>query len=250
MLKNVAKSGWIIVLLLTGPVYGDTVFGIYAGAGSWQQEFSGDITSGITPVDIEDDLALADENNNIFYLALEHGVPFLPNLRVQHAEIVVSGNSTLTRSFDFDGITFDVSDAVATDVDLTQTDLVLYYEVLDKVVSLDLGMAARKVDGFFEIATNTEFARAEFDGVLPLLYGRVRADLPLTGLWVGAEVQGLGYDGNRLIDANAQVGWESPWGLGAEGGWRTFQLDLEDYDDVDAASFDISGPYFALNFHF
>ncbi|MCH8142042.1 MAG: TIGR04219 family outer membrane beta-barrel protein [Proteobacteria bacterium] len=250
MLKNVANYGWIIVLLLTGPVYGDTVFGIYAGAGSWQQSFSGDVTSGTTQVDVEDDLALEDENNNIFYLALEHGVPVLPNLRVQHAKVAVSGDSTLTRTIEFNGTIFNLTDAVVTDVEISQTDLVLYYEVLDNVVSLDIGMAVRKVEGFFEIATTLEVARAEFDGVLPLLYGRVRADLPLTGLWLGAEVQGLGYDGNRLIDANAQVGWESPLGLGVEGGWRMFQFELADFDDFSSVSLDISGPYFALNFHF
>ncbi len=250
MLKNVAKYCGIIVLLLTGPVYGDTVFGIYAGAGSWQQSFSGDVTSGITQVDVEDDLALEDENNNIFYLALEHGVPVLPNIRVQQAKVAVSGNSTLTRNISFNGTIFNLDDAVATDVELNQTGLVLYYEVLDNVISLDIGMGARQVEGFFEIATTLEVARAEFDGVLPLLYGKVRADLPLTGLWLGAEVQGLGYDGNRLIDANVQVGWESPLGLGVEGGWRIFQLELVDFDDVSSGSLDISGPYFALNYHF
>ncbi len=239
-----------IEVLPTGPVLDDPVFGINAGIGSWQQTFSGDITSGITQVDVEDDLALEDENNNIFYLALEHGVPVLPNIRVQHAKVAVSGNSTLTRTIGFNGTIFNLDDAVATDVELNQTGLVLYYEVLDNVISLDIGMGARQVEGFFEIATTLEVARAEFDGVLPLLYGKVRADLPLTGLWLGAEVQGLGYDGNRLIDANVQVGWKSPLGLGVEGGWRIFQLDLVDFDDVSSGSLDISGPYFALNYHF
>ena len=232
MPKNVAKYGWIIVLLLTGPVYGDTVFGIYAGAGSWQQGFSGDITSGITQIDIEDDLALEDENNNIFYLALEHGVPVLPNLRLQHAKIAVSGNNDLIRTIEFNGSVFDVADTVATNMELNQTDLVLYYEVLDNVISLDIGVAVRPI------------------AVLPLLYAKVRADLPLTGLWVGAEVQGLGYNTSSLVDANAQIGWESRIGLGVEGGWRTYRLDLEDLDDFNNVSLDISGPYFALNFHF
>ena len=197
VLKSVAKYGWIGFLLIAGSAYGDSLFGIYAGAGSWQQEFSGDITSGITEVNVEDDLMLQEENNNIFYLALEHGVPALPNLRLQHAQIVVSGNSTLTRTIEFNGTVFNLTDDVVTDVDLTQTDLVLYYQILDNVVSLDLGVAARQIDGFFEIATTLEAARAEFEGVMPLLYGKVRADLPLTGLWIGAEVQGLacgGYD--------------------------------------------------------
>lgn len=236
--------------LLASPAQADTVFGVYAGAGSWQQSYSGDVTSGIVDVDVEDDLDLDGENNNMFYAAVETGVPGLPNLRFQHVDVSVSGDSVLTRPIDFNGSIFNVSDPIATDVDLTQTDLVVYYEVLDNVVSLDLGAAARWVDGYVEVASTVETSRADFKGVLPMLYAKVRADLPLTGLWVGAQAQGIGYDGNSLIDATAQVGWESKWGVGAEAGYRMFHLELADYDEITNADFDVSGPYVALNFHF
>lgn len=101
-----------------------------------------------------------------------------------------------------------------------------------------------------EVASETDRGRADFDGVLPLLYGRARADLPLTGFWIGGDAMGLAYEGDRLLDLSAQVGWESPWGLGAEVGWRQFDLELDDVGDIDLAEIEISGPYAALNFHF
>jgi outer membrane protein len=165
-------------------------------------------------------------------------------------DISVAGDSVLTRPIDFNGSIFFASDPIATDVHLKQTDLVLYYELLDNVVSLDLGVGGRLIDGHVEVASTLEVARAEFKGVLPMLYAKARADLPFGGFWVGAEAQGLGYDGNSLIDATAQIGWESKWGIGAEAGWRMFHMELDDYDEISGADFDVSGPYLALNLHF
>jgi outer membrane protein len=240
----------IPALLLAAPVYADTVLGVYAGAGSWQQEYSGTVASGLVDVDVEDDLALDDENNNMFYAAVEHGVPLLPNVRLQYVEISPAGDSVLTRPIDFNGAVFNMSDPVATDVELSQTDVVAYYQLLDNVVSLDLGLGVRWVDGYVAVASTLESSRAELKGVLPMLYAKVRVDLPFGGLWIAAEGQGTGYDGNSLIDATAQLGWESKWGVGAEAGWRMFRLELEDYDEFSGADFDVSGPYMALNFHF
>ena len=83
-----------------------------------------------------------------------------------------------------------------------------------------------------------------------MLYGKVRADLPFTGLWVAAEGQGMSYDGNSLMEFNAHVGYESEFGLGIEAGYRSVQLELDQFEDVQAAEIDITGPYAALNFHF
>jgi outer membrane protein len=232
------------------PSAADTVFGIYAGAGTWQQEFSGDFRSGITDIDIDEDLGIDDEMNNVFYIAVEHPVPLLPNLRLNYVKFEVTGQSTLTRTIDFNGIIFNLDEDVATDLEVTQGDAVLYYELLDNYVSLDIGIAARYMDGYVELISDSTLSKAEFTAVIPMLYGRARADLPFSGLWIGAEVMGSGYDGNQLIDANAQIGWESPMGLGAEVGYRLLDFDIKDLDDVDEAGIDVAGPYFALNFHF
>ena len=83
-----------------------------------------------------------------------------------------------------------------------------------------------------------------------MLYAKARVDLPLTGLWAGLEGQGVSYDGNSLTEFNAQIGWESDLGLGIEAGWRSLELELEDFDQVDTATIEVDGPYAALNFHF
>lgn len=251
MMRPVHKAALVAALGLTsGVVQADTLFGVYAGIGQWDQAYSGDVASGFTDIDVEQDLDVTDERNTVAYAALEHGVPVLPNLRFQYADIQGSGRNVLSRTVEFQGEVFSASDTVASELEMTQMDAVLYYELLDNVVSLDLGLAARFVDGEVSITSSTDQGRADFKGVLPMLYGRARVDLPLTGLWIGADAMGVGYDGDQLTDVSAQVGWESPLGLGAELGWRSFDLEFDDYDDIDSAELTIDGPYAAVNFHF
>lgn len=242
--------GMLICFAAVANVQADTLLGVYAGAGTWQQEFRGEMTSSVSTIDVEDDLALQEDSSSIFYLALEHGLPILPNIRAQHFSLDVDGHNVLSRDIEFNGDVFALSDDVTTTVDLTQSDAVLYYEVLDNVVSLDLGLAVAMVEGSIAMASTTESAFAEFDEFVPMLYAKARADLPLTGLWVGVEAQGAGYSGSSLLEYNAQVGWESQLGLGIEAGWRAVQIELDEFDDMESAQLDIDGPYAAINFHF
>jgi outer membrane protein len=156
----------------------------------------------------------------------------------------------LSRPIDFNGVVFPTGTEIGSTIDMIQSDAMLYYELLDNYVSLDVGAGARYIDGSIELVSDVSFSEADFTAVIPMLYGRARADLWLTGFWMGAEVQGMGYSDNNLIDANAQLGWESQIGLGAELGWRLLTLDIDDVDDFDKTGIDISGPYMALNYHF
>jgi outer membrane protein len=248
--NKIAATILAIGMFGAGVAQADTLLGVYAGAGTWQQEYSGDASSGISKVDIEDDLAIDDDTNTVFYVALEHGVPVLPNIRAQYFNLDTIGQNVLSRDIEFNGQVFNLSDAVSTVVDLKQTDAVFYYEVLDNVVSLDLGIAVTFLDGSIEVANSIDTASADFDEILPMLYAKTRADLPLSGLWVGAQVQGLSYDGNRLVEFDAQIGWESDLGIGIEAGYRAVQLELDAFDDVNHAEIDVSGPYAAINYHF
>lgn len=248
--KKVAVGVLAVGLLPLGAAQADTLLGVYAGAGTWQQEYSGDVTSGISTVDIENDLGIDDDSNTIFYAAIEHGLPILPNVRAQHFSLDVDGRNVLSRTIEFNGEVFAASDSVNTVVDLSQTDAVFYYEVLDNVVSLDLGIAVSMLDGSIEVATTADSSSADFDEVIPMLYAKARADLPLSGLWVGAQAQGIGYNDNTLIEFNAQIGYESSIGLGFEAGYRAVQIELDAFDDVESAEIDVSGPYAAINYHF
>jgi outer membrane protein len=248
--KTLAASVLALSLASPAAVLADTLFGVYAGAGTWQQSYSGDVRSGISTVDIEEDLGLDDDDSVILYAAFEHGIPVLPNVRAQYYTLDVDADNRLSRTIEFNGDIFNLSEDVITAVDLTQTDAVLYYELLDNVVSLDLGLSISLVEGSIEVTSLSEQASADFDEVVPMLYAAVRADLPFTGLWVGAQAQGISYDDNTLVGFDAKIGYKSSVGLGLEAGYRAVQIELDAFDEVNQAKIDVDGPYAAINFHF
>ncbi len=251
---NLAKSTPValgaIFLSAVLPVQADTVFGVYAGAGGWQQELSGELTSSSIQVDAEADLGMQDDTNKVFYIAVEHGVPILPNLRARYFDIDMDGENVLSRSIQFNGQVFTLSDQINSEVDFSQSDAVMYYQLLDNVISVDMGLAVSLLEGSIQVVSASEAATADFDEVVPMLYSRVRADLPFSGFWIGAEGQGVTYEGNSLVEFNTQIGWESRVGLGIEAGWRAVQLELESFDEVDSAELDVTGPYASVNYHF
>jgi outer membrane protein len=111
----------------------DTIFGIYAGAGTWQTEYSGDAGE---PATSADDLGMDSNNNNYYYIAIEHPVPLIPNIKVQHNDITSNQTGTLGKNFSIGDIIYPAGTQVATDFDLSYTDAALYYELLDILVTL------------------------------------------------------------------------------------------------------------------
>jgi outer membrane protein len=249
MLKKTALMGLTAAAFtLPAASHADTFLGIYLGAYSWQSSFSGDLgTEGDNNIDIEDDLGFDDsESNTVFYAALEHPVPVLPNIRLQQTSLEVSGDNT-GANFDFDGITF--SGDISTNVDFSHTDLTLYYEILDNWVSLDIGLTARKFDGSILIADGTNSSEVTLDATIPLGYLKAQFDLPFTGLSAGVDGNFIGYSGNTISDVNAMINYEATFGLGVAVGYRTFGLELDDIDDLNTElTFD--GYYAAVTYHF
>lgn len=241
--------------LLASNLYADSLLGIYAGAGIWQQNYDGSVRDldslGLvgTEIDFENDLGLDDEDGNVFYIALEHGVPGLPNIKLQHTELEIDANNTLSMPIEFGDQSFSIADDIATEADLTHTDLTLYYQLLDNWVSLDLGLTVRFFDGFVDISSSTASAREEFEAPVPLLYLATRFDLPLSGLYAGVSINALGDGDNNLVDYQAALGYESDFGLGIEGGYRGLNLDLDDVDDIEV-DLTIDGAFFSLFYHF
>ncbi|MGI9326927.1 MAG: TIGR04219 family outer membrane beta-barrel protein [Pseudomonadales bacterium] len=240
----------LLVTVVPSVASADSTVDARAGVGGWQQQAEGDLRSGLSDVDVEDDLGIDPEPGVLAYFSFEHAVPIVPNLRFDYADTSLTGDEQLDRSIEVNGTVFGFSDQVSTEIELRQADALLYYEVLDNQLSFDVGVAARYIDGEIAVASSTALAEAEFKGALPLLYAGLRAELPLAGLWVGAQVRGAGYGGDQLVDVQARLGYQSKFGLGTQIGWRSLQLSLEDYDDLDEANIDISGPYVMLNFQF
>ncbi len=225
----------------------DTIFGVYAGAGSWQTDYSGDVGQ---PAIGAKDLGIKDNNNTYYYIALEHPIPLLPNIRLQHENISRSQSATINQSFEIDGTEFDADTQVDSAFDLSYNQGTLYYEVLDNWFNLDLGLTLRKYSGY--VRANSDFANAKVDAdqTVPLVYGKFQFDLPFSGLSAGIEGNYVKYQDSTLSDYSAKISYlfDSVLDAGVELGYRSMTINLDD-NDVQT-NLELTGPYAAAIFHF
>ncbi|MCC2618240.1 TIGR04219 family outer membrane beta-barrel protein [Aestuariibacter halophilus] len=240
-------------LLFSGAAYSDTVFGIYAGAQAWQMDASGGYanTSTITEFDFDD----ATRNN--LYVALEHPIPGIPNIKVQRTSMDTDGVTTLSSSFTFGDQVFVSQSQVMTDVTLTSTDVVLYYELFDNdLLSLDFGLNAKYVDGDFLVVDTSDptlDGQESFSGFVPMLYSRISFGLPGTGFSLGAEGSFLSVDDHTLQDYQLAVTYELVENPAVDAnlqlGYRKIQMELDDLDNI-YSDLDFDGPFVGLEVHF
>ncbi|MEO2178119.1 MAG: TIGR04219 family outer membrane beta-barrel protein [bacterium] len=218
--------------------------GIYGGVGYWDSESSGQIIG--QTIDLQDDLNLSNGGGYHLWIAFEHPVPVLPNIKIAHTNIEDSGDGTLTKDFEFQGIMYTVDQDVHTEIDLTHTDLTLYYELIDIAMDLDIGVTARWLDA----EVNVQGVSDSVDIVLPALYVSAKVGLPFTGTYFGGDVNYIGYGGDKLLDYTVKVGWETENFIlpefGIELGYRSYGAEIDSFDfDIEA-----DGVFLNLTAHF
>ncbi|MGD8498500.1 MAG: TIGR04219 family outer membrane beta-barrel protein [Chromatiales bacterium] len=218
-------------------------------AGAWYQDISGDVQFDFgEPLDV-DDLGYDKETKGLFWASLEHPVPVVPNVLIAYTPVDFQGNGFI--SANVGGTVFN--EPVNSKLTFNQTDLTLYWKLLDNWANLDLGLTGRYVDGEVEVVGETtgQRERVTYSGPVPLVYGDVAFDLPLTGLSVGVTGQGIQYKDSSAYDVSGRVSYEFSFGFGVLVGYRKEKLDL-DQDDLDgvAIDVDIDGPFGAAFFHF
>ncbi|WP_101759166.1 TIGR04219 family outer membrane beta-barrel protein [Oceanicoccus sp. KOV_DT_Chl] len=240
-----------IPLLAAASVSHADALGFSIGANVWQQSFEGTVLSSSdesNTIDLEDDLDYGDENSTNFYIAFEHPIPILPNIRLAQTEIEVDEATQFNRAISFEGTSYAVNEPITSTSDLSHTDATLYYEVLDNWISLDLGLTARVFSEGFEVSSNSTSSDFDLDETLPMVYLAVKVELPLTGLYAGANGNFISYDGSSVTDYSINLGYETELGLGVEAGFRSFDIDYDDDDEV--ADITIDGSYIGLFYHF
>lgn len=230
----------------------DTIAGIYIGAQGWNTSTSGGFADSSSTANFNFD----DETNGAAYIALEHPVPFLPNLKVNYTGLATSGVTNLESSFTFDGNLYTAESDVLTDADITSTDIILYYELFDNdLISFDVGLNGKYIDGTLLVedqASNTR-GMEEFSGVIPMVYSRVQVGLPFTGLAAYAEGSYLSFDDHTLSDYQIALTYSFIESLAVDMtlqlGYRNVQVDIEDLDDV-YADMEYDGAFAGLEIHF
>ena len=215
---------------------------ISAGAGIWNTSPTGSFQKKGDPtaVNIKDDLFWSDETQGYFYATLEHPVPIIPNVRIMATNIEQSGSGNT--AFVFDGTTYTGN--VTNDFSIETVDLIAYYEILDNVVSLDIGLNVRslKVDytitGTEPITSTSVTTSDSISETIPMLYVLVGAS-PIPDLIISGELSYIAYDGSTISDFTAKVAYTTSFFVGLEAGYRKQQYTFSDISSTDAdLSFD------------
>lgn len=236
-------------LLLSGYSYADVIGGTIELA-YWKGNYDGNMVSKGTDISVNNELQFDDTDALEVTVSFEHPVPVLPNVKIRHIDLDETENGELD-DITFNGETFPNNADVTSNLDLSHTDLILYYEVLDNIVSLDLGLDIKRFDGQLDIIEDDDpdtRSTTKIDETLPMLFGSVEVELPFTGLALGGELSIVSYDGDSLSDARVRLRQNMSIAF-IELGYRQFSIDVEDVSNVDVDA-DISGVYLSTGLDF
>jgi outer membrane protein len=252
MKKTVLSLG-LIALCMSHTSKADTLLGLYIGAQGWNMETAGGFSEDGTNTEFN----FKDQSQPNLYVAFEHPLPLIPNIKLQRTEMETSGDVLLDRNFVFGGKLFSINSEATSDVQLTTTDIILYYELFDNdLISFDVGLNAKYIDGELLVTDKddpTVNGREEFSGPIPMFYSRLAVGMPLTGFGAFVEGSFLSVDDHTLSDYQAAITYSLIENLAIDVtfqlGYRSVSLELEDLDGI-YSDLKFKGAYAGLEVHF
>jgi len=246
----------ILTTLVGGAILASTLSAdfarIEAGAGSWVQTPSGDITTTATSDFLNLDgiyRTSEDESAEMYaWVLIKHPIPFVPNLRLEYVSLTDSGNFDRYVEGQYAGKS-------PTTIDMKQFDIIPYYNLIDNTfwITVDVGLDIKVIQSDVKVeALGNETGSSLFDGVvnsinsflpayettdttpIPLLYLRGRVEIPTTNIGVESDIKFITDGDNTVYDIRAKVDYTfdiSPVIQPAvEVGYRTqkFEVDTDD----------------------
>lgn len=222
----------VLLALCAGSVVASasTLLGFGVEADYYSPEAKGDFRYTDNGVTTSTRFNGTNESSYQLGIYLEHPIPMLPNIRVDF---------TPETSFVGDNI----SGAGTNTVKFSQTDTTLYYELLDNVVDLDLGISGKYVQGNVAGAVNQSF-----NVLIPMGYVAAGVKLPVLPIRLDADLKYVGYSGNSISDIRIKAAWKVFAGLEAVAGYRYESLKLDENDIYSTLK--IQGPFIGMGYRF
>lgn len=245
MRKLVLLSCFVFV----NPAFAD-ILGARLSGGVFNYSVSGTVRdSNVTAdtVDVKNTLGWKDDHGVMGYLYIEHPIPIIPNIRLGTTSLKLGGTGTGT--FNYNGQSFN--NTITSNLDLSHTELGLYYEVIDTVIDLDLGLNFKFFNGSINISdslgTNTS---TKFDHTVPMLYGALTIPITGTGFKLAGDISTISYNNDTFTDYLVRVRYETDFMLGVELGYRSIHIDYQDTGANEYAKLDMKGPYLMAHLSF
>jgi hypothetical protein len=235
--------------LACGPVLADEIVALKAGylmlSPEGQFAVDGNALAG-TRVDLDKDLGFDDSENYFVEGALNLG-PF--RLAVSYLPLEFSGAGTLNQTIDFNGTTFDVGVATTSEVKIDIVDAGVTWHVInldDLPARIQLGpeLAVKLVDADLTMTgesgglsvTETENVQVP----IPTIGARARIGFA-DYLGLVGRIGYMEFQDNSFLDAEAQIEFSPIPLVGIFGGYRYFDLQVDDSGVFVDAQF--AGPF-------
>ncbi len=245
----------LLLSFLSMSLYAD-LFRIEGAIGSWSADPSGNMSyENSVTFDLQETLSYDSENITYAWILFKHPLPIVPNVRLEYSDLSYFGKSK--KGFSWEGNIMGVGASTA--LDLKQYDAILYYNILDNTLwaTVDVGLDAKFIKSSFDISDPSDgYSFSGSDSiVLPMLYGRVRAEIPMTGLGLEADIKWIGYGIADAYDIRIKADYTFDAFIvepTVEIGYRTLVIDVESEDyDIDAnMDADFSGLYLGVGFRY
>lgn len=215
------KKALVALCLSASVASAATILGFGVEADYYTPKASGDFNYKSTSTTFSNN----QESAYQFGAYMEHPVPLLPNLRIDY-----------TPESSFTGGTNTVS--------FNQTDITPYYEILDNIVDIDIGITCKILDGNVKGVVNENFRQA-----IPMGYLNAAVMFPGLPLSLSGNVKYIGHDGDSFTDARIKAMWNIAAGIQAQAGYRYESMKIDNRFDITAdATF--KGPFVGFGFTF
>lgn len=224
------KSALFVSLIGVSVASAATVLGFSAEANYYSPTVSGNFSytgNGTTT-----HTRFSDDTQSSYQLSayLEHPLPILPNLRIDY-----------TPETTFSGADSSIG---TNNVSFKQLDGTLYYELLDNVVDLDVGVTFKALDGKIEGSANQDF-----NVLIPMIYLSTGIKIPALPIHVVGDVKYVGYHGDSMTDARLKAMWDIVAGLQAQAGLRYESIKIDNRENINA-DVTFKGPFIGLGYAF
>ncbi|MDB2386872.1 TIGR04219 family outer membrane beta-barrel protein [Shewanella sp.] len=218
-----------------GAAHAATVIGFEIGGDYWQADTGGTFAEKGQP---QQDFNYDNSSQGSIWVAVEHPVPLVPNVKIRQNKISDDGGANVT-NFNFAGKQY--KGAITTDTDLSNTDFVLYYELLDNdIVSLDFGAAYKLMDGNVRVhqvlASGNKHSEKSIDSGIVMGYVDAQVGVPGLGLYGFTDIM-MGVDESNVYDYSVGLGWNfdgTALDYRVRVGYRDFQFNVNNFDGVTA----------------
>ncbi|MEA2050884.1 MAG: TIGR04219 family outer membrane beta-barrel protein [Campylobacterota bacterium] len=218
-MKKIALSLIATTAILSSSANAGMVIDVQAGAGIWAPELSGFMSYGTDIVNKKYDFdglnvesTDTEFNNNYIYIDVDHLLPIVPNVRVERLNYSTSGDTVVTDTLTinagdkFGDLVFQDGDSVKTELDMVQTDFILYWGIpglnllTAGIVDVDFGLMAKQLNGTYTMSTSSDDDEKAFDVWIPMAYAAVQVDVPFLPLELEASTKIISFQESEISD--------------------------------------------------